>query len=71
MAEPQMAGAVTVSYWSFLPILIATIAIIISWRGLYPSIDPREPPLKKPEIPIVGHIIGLARGHGGYFEYLE
>ncbi len=30
------------------------------------SVDPREPPILRPRIPIVGHLVGLLQHHGVY-----
>lgn len=35
-----------------------------------PKFDPREPPLVKPRIPIIGHLIGLIRYQNEYFNRL-
>lgn len=46
-------------------LLLATI--IISAAMLGPSYDPREPPLVKPKIPVIGHLIGLMLNRVHYF----
>jgi hypothetical protein len=38
--------------------------VLLGW--LSPHVDPREPPILKPTIPFVGHLIGLIR-HGSHF----
>lgn len=35
-----------------------------------PGRDEREPPFLKPSIPVIGHIIGMIKHHGGYFQIL-
>ena len=35
-----------------------------------PRLDAREPPLLKPAVPLVGHIIGLLRHQSGYHQIL-
>ncbi|RMJ13686.1 hypothetical protein CDV36_006655 [Fusarium kuroshium] len=35
-----------------------------------PGLDEREPPLLKPGIPVIGHLIGMMKHHGGYFQIL-
>ncbi|KAK0646535.1 cytochrome P450 [Cercophora newfieldiana] len=55
------------------PITITAAAILIPLlllvlkKAYSPPLDPREPPLVRPWIPFVGHIISLARESNGYF----
>ncbi|KAF5634209.1 cytochrome P450 monooxygenase 8B1 [Fusarium sp. NRRL 52700] len=48
----------------------AVLAVIVAFallnRLLTPRIDPREPPVVKPSIPWVGHIIGIIRHQADY-----
>jgi cytochrome P450 len=46
-----------------MPITIALGAVfaLLAFLALNPRVDPREPPVVKPGIPLVGHIIGLMR----------
>ena len=37
--------------------VIGAIYLVDFW--LTPRLDPREPPLLKPKVPLIGHIIGL------------
>lgn len=57
------------TYISYLFILSGVI--VLFWRLLSSPRDPREPPLIKPSIPIVGHIIGIFRHKMEYFEILR
>jgi hypothetical protein len=52
---------------------IASILIFFSllYRYSSPRMDPREPPVLKPTIPLVGHIVGLARHGVNYFDSLR
>ncbi|KAK4156579.1 cytochrome P450 [Chaetomidium leptoderma] len=55
------------------PVAIA-IAIAVAYlvlHSLTPSIDPREPPLLKPRIPLIGHIIGMMRHQAHYHITLQ
>jgi len=56
-------------YRPYLLVLLALIAIC--WRLLPSSTDPREPPIIKPSIPFIGHIIGIYRHKMEYFEMLR
>lgn len=47
-------------------VLAAIVALALLNRLLTPRIDPREPPVVKPSIPWVGHIIGIIRHQADY-----
>lgn len=51
-------------------ILIAMIVAFLV-HTLGPRVDPREPPLIKPRIPFIGHIIGLMRHQANYHTKLR
>ena len=52
-------------------ILLATFAILlVCWQRLSVKLDPREPPLLKPKLPYIGHIIGIFRHEIFYFNML-
>lgn len=51
---------------SFL-VLSVLVAVLLN---LSPEMDPREPPLLKPKIPVIGHIIGLVREHTAFYTRL-
>ncbi|KUJ10373.1 cytochrome P450 [Mollisia scopiformis] len=52
-------------------IILAAVAVLLIIRQrLAIQLDPREPPILKPRIPYIGHIIGLSRYHGAYFDKL-
>ncbi|KAF4993225.1 hypothetical protein FGRMN_6589 [Fusarium graminum] len=53
----------TVLYTVFLA---AAVALVLLNRLLTPRIDPREPPVVKPTIPWIGHIIGVIRHQADY-----
>ena len=57
-----------------------TIAVVVSIIGtvfvlanyfLGPKYDVREPPIIRPKVPLVGHIIGLLRHGLRYFEIIR
>ncbi|KAG4420303.1 hypothetical protein IFR04_006590 [Cadophora malorum] len=53
-------------------IILGVVAVLlVCWQRLSVQCDPREPPLLKPSIPYIGHIIGLFRYNGEYFEKLN
>lgn len=57
--------------YTALVILAAAAVLLICWQWLSVNLDPQEPPLVKPTIPLVGHVIGLLQYHGGYFDRLR
>ncbi|KAK4128071.1 hypothetical protein N657DRAFT_551291, partial [Parathielavia appendiculata] len=52
-------------------VAIAVILAALAFGALSPRLDPREPPLVKPGIPLVGHIIGLMRHQAQYHINLQ
>ncbi|KAK4449078.1 cytochrome P450 [Podospora aff. communis PSN243] len=48
----------------------AVIAILLHLLAI-PNVEPREPPLVKPRIPLIGHIIGLIRYQAEYHMMLR
>jgi hypothetical protein len=53
-------------------IIFATAAVLlVCWSRLSVRVDAREPPILKPTIPYVGHIIGLLTHQTSYFEKLR
>ncbi|KAM0431294.1 hypothetical protein ACHAPT_005265 [Fusarium lateritium] len=80
-----MAGNVTTASNGFLAfvaeeikqspaVYLTGLALLLSAVFLQklssPGLDGREPPLLKPSIPVIGHIIGMMRYHGGYLKIL-
>jgi hypothetical protein len=52
-------------------VLAAAVALSLLNRLLTPRIDPREPPVVKPRIPWIGHIIGVIRHQADYNRILQ
>jgi hypothetical protein len=53
-------------------LLLLLAAAIVFFRQLFaPHMDPREPPLLSPAIPIVGHLIGMMRNQMEYYAILR
>ncbi|KAL2129230.1 hypothetical protein VTI74DRAFT_8059 [Chaetomium olivicolor] len=63
MLPPLTASTVTIS--------IAFVLAYLILHALSPAIDPREPPLVKARIPLVGHIIGFMRYQAQYHINLQ
>ncbi|KAK4238140.1 cytochrome P450 [Achaetomium macrosporum] len=56
------------------PVTIAIAVVVVGFLILHilsPSVDPREPPLVKPRIPLIGHILGLMRHQASYHIILQ
>jgi hypothetical protein len=51
-------------------LLLLPLVIFQLKRVLYPTLDPREPPLLRPKIPIIGHAFAIVWEGGGYFQRL-
>lgn len=56
--------------YTFSIILAITAVLLIIRQRLSLQLDPREPPILKPRIPYIGHIIGMIRQHCVYFDEL-
>lgn len=69
MVFTQALGAVlAVSPLSVL--LGCAVLFILGWERLVLDIDPREPPLLKPKVPVIGHLIGILWHQSVYLEKL-
>lgn len=53
-----------------LSIILCSSLAVLFWRVFALRLDSREPPALKPELPIVGHIIGMFEGSHGYWPKL-
>ena len=51
-------------------ILVASAILLICWQRLSVRLDPQEPPLLKPKVPYIGHIIGIIQHNIAYFDIL-
>jgi hypothetical protein len=51
-------------------VVVAALGLLI-WQKAHIKMDPREPPLLRPWIPFVGHLIGMLQYHQRYFEKLR
>jgi hypothetical protein len=52
-------GDVSASWGKYVVIFIVTASVLVVNRWVNPRLDPREPPLLKPTVPLVGHIWNL------------
>lgn len=55
---------------AYLTVLGVLISATLLHKLFSPHNDSREPPLLKPRIPVLGHLIGLLRHQGGYIKIL-
>jgi len=52
-------------------VILAVLGVLFIIRQrLAIQLGPQEPPILKPRIPYIGHIIGLLRHHSAYFDKL-
>ena len=57
-------------FWSAVLIVVAALGLLL-WQRIRIKMDPQEPPLLRPWIPFIGHLIGMLRYHQAYFEKLR
>jgi hypothetical protein len=57
----------------YTPSVILTVlgVLLIIRQRLAVQLDPKEPPILKPRVPYIGHIIGLLQYHTAYFDKLK
>lgn len=70
MANSSAFGTLLEGYIPSIILAVAAV-LLVCWQRLSVNLDPREPPLLKPKIPYIGHIIGLFKHHTAYFTMLE
>lgn len=70
---PLAADILQTSPHVLLLLAVLTLAAVLLVRLVraYYGTDPREPPPVYPRIPLVGHILGIARYHHGYQDLLH
>lgn len=62
--------------WQYAPggftlLAIAVIPLLfLLQRLVFPKFDPREPPVLRPKIPVIGHLISMARERTGLYRRL-
>lgn len=66
--SPEMMTSLTPGMLTTLA--AAPVALYALKRVLYPTVDPREPPIIRPTIPFVGHVVSLIREKTNIFERL-
>ncbi|PVH82768.1 cytochrome P450 [Cadophora sp. DSE1049] len=57
------------TYTLFFATVLAT-AIFIRWYTSNASVDPREPPLFRPKVPFIGHLLGIIQLQADYLQKL-
>ena len=53
-----------------LTIVVAIPLAVLVRHLISPAYDPREPPVIKPKIPLIGHIISMVTEASGYYQRL-
>jgi hypothetical protein len=51
-------------------ILGGSLLVLLYWRLFVLRLDPREPPVLRPRLPVIGHILGMLRESHGYWPKL-
>jgi hypothetical protein len=64
--------ALSVLFQGYTPsVILAVLGVLLIIRQrLAIQLDPQEPPILKPKIPYIGHIIGLLQYNSGYYDRL-
>jgi len=57
----------------YIPSVLLAIGaiVLLCWQRLSVQLEPQEPPLLKPTVPYIGHILGIIRHQSGYFDKLK
>lgn len=69
MGVSEMVGSLTQGYMLSLYLVAAAIVLLLV-QQLDPRMDPQEPPLVRPTIPVIGHLIGMIRHQAEYIGIL-
>lgn len=48
--------------------VVVPLVLVLTKKAFFLPLDAREPPVRRPTIPLVGHIIGLVRESGDYYQ---
>ena len=70
---PAVVGGIFSSDSLNIVIGLGTALIILIWLTLRTSaaVDIRQPPVVKPKIPVIGHILGMLKYQSLYFDILR
>jgi hypothetical protein len=64
-------GLETLTAMPITTIAIAAVIALLVLHAVGPRVDPREPPVVKPRVPFLGHIIGMFQQQAGYHITLQ
>jgi hypothetical protein len=64
--------ALSILFQGYTPSIILSVlgVLLLIRQRLAIRLDPQEPPILKPKIPYIGHIIGLLQYNSGYYDRL-
>ncbi|OHF03164.1 prostacyclin synthase [Colletotrichum orchidophilum] len=68
-AELQAGRSYPMMTMATAALLLLPLALVLK-KLLYPNFDPREPPVLRPRLPVLGHIISLVRESGSFYARL-
>lgn len=71
LVTSDMVGPLGTSRSILLTVGIGLVLLVLINTLLTPRVDPREPPLLKPSIPLIGHIINLFRHQANFHTFLS
>lgn len=55
----------------FLCLAVLAVVLHLLGRFITPKVDQHEPPILTPHVPLIGHILGLAKHQANYFSVLR
>ena len=61
--SPRSLGAIA-------GIVALPLVVFLVNKLLFPTVDPREPPILRPRVPVFGHVYSLMRETGVYYSRL-
>jgi hypothetical protein len=66
-----MMDQLLVGRYAMVALLGFGLAFMLAISKLRVALDPKEPPLLKPRVPIIGHVLGVLMGRIEYFGKLR
>ena len=57
----------SVSSIAVLVIAALPIVLVLMKKLLYPTYDPREPPVLRPKVPFIGHLVSLIKESNSFY----
>ncbi|TLS28203.1 hypothetical protein PpBr36_00035 [Pyricularia pennisetigena] len=64
--DPNLLATAQIALLTSALVVLATTLLLQHLASRNPGLDPREPPLIRPRIPYIGHLVGALTSHTGY-----